>query len=235
MECNKPFPMAFLSCEGCGAQGPTGKSLEHAILLWNRRRSWKVGDKMTKLIYGTTLSLFLGAVPSFAATLQDLDNTIAALNTIADTETEQGMAVVDAIQRVTAPPQTLTVGSAKIQRSSATDLTIHYKASTATVSAMQFDFVVPQGFMVQSVTAGLAAQAAGKSVQANPVATGQRILVFGLNQTVIPSGPVAVIRLQANFSAPVGMTNLTAVVVSASNPSGGNVPLAIRNGKVNVL
>ena len=93
---------------------------------------------------------------------------------------------------------------------------------------------LPAGITVQSAIPGLASQAAGKSIQGNPVSGGYRVIVFGLNQDVIPSGPVAVLRLQVEGSAPTGKRVLGLTQLSASNPLGLPVQLTGRNGSVTV-
>lgn len=174
------------------------------------------------------------AIEAQAATLSDLNERIRALEMAVDADTDQGLSVIDAIQRAVAPAQSLTVGTVGTVKSGTVDLAIHYKASTAPVSGIQFDLVLPQTITVQSVTPGIAAQAAGKSVQGNPVATGQRVIIFGLNQTVIPSGPVAVIRLTFGVNAPLGKTTLPLANVSASSPTGAGTPLTGRSGSVTI-
>lgn len=101
-----------------------------------------------------------------------------------------------------------------------------------TVSAMQFDLLLPSGFTFVSATAGPAAVAAQKSVSANP-ATG-RVLVFGINTTVIGEGVLLTIRLStASSTAPrsysLGITN-----VIASDPSGIDVPISGLVGQVKI-
>lgn len=171
---------------------------------------------------------------SQAATLADLNAVISTLDARVVEDQVQNLAVIDAIQTVLAPPQSLTVGTIGAQRNQTVDLVIHYKASTAAVSALQFDLVLPQGFSANSVVAGIASQAAGKSIQANLVATGYRVIIFGLNTTAIPSGSVAVIRIRANNTVSLGKIPLTLVGVSGSSATGTSVPLTIKAGSVTI-
>lgn len=198
--------------------------------------------------------LFLAQI-SYGASMKDVDTAIANLSTAVDLDQEQGIAIIDAIQTVIASTQSLTVGAVSAKRNTTVDLVIHYKANLAVpytevsnatgtvvhlvnatdlVSAIQFDLVLPAGLTVESVAPGLAAQAAVKSAQGNTVTPGYRVVIFGLNQTVIPSGPLAVLKLKVGSSFATGKTILSLTNVSASNPSGNSVNLTLRNGSVTV-
>ena len=184
----------------------------------------------TAFTFGISLALLLSGGDAEGATLQDLDNQLGVLESAVDADTLQGLAIIDAIQVVIAPPQSLTAGT--VGGSPVVDLPVHYRASTVPVSSIQFDVVLSTGLSVVSVSPGLAAQASGKSVQGNPVPVGHRVLVFGLNQTAIPSGPVAILRLNSGENVgkkPVSLTN-----IAASSPSGTSVPVTGRPGSVTV-
>lgn len=168
----------------------------------------------------------------YAATSQDYQEAIARLDAAVNADTRQGIDVIDAIQTLIAPSQSLTAGTVAGKSSGSVDLTIHYKASTTTVAGIQFDLQVPAGLTAQAVTAGLASQASNKSVQGNPVTGGYRVIIFGLNQTTIPSGPVAIIHLQIGQVS--GKLPLSLINISASSPAGSNVPLKGRNGSVTI-
>lgn len=200
----------------------------------SKRTRNRLSKSLSIAIVAILFSISQTFIEAQAATLSDLNERIRALETAVDADTDQGLAVIDAIQRVIAPAQSLTVGTVGATRGGTVDLAIHYKASTAPVSGLQFDLVLPQTITVQTVTPGIAAQAAGKSIQGNPVATGQRVIIFGLNQTVIPTGPVAVIRLTFGVNAPLGKTSLSLANVSASSPTGASTPLVGRSGSVTI-
>lgn len=68
-------------------------------------------------------------------------------------------------------------------------------------ASLQADIIIPAGFTLVSVIAGPAATAAGKSAQTSVVSGAQRIIVFGLNQTSIGEGVVAVLRLKVAATA----------------------------------
>lgn len=178
-------------------------------------------------VAAVAISSILGGVAQ-AATIVDLNNAISNLNTVANAELSQGVEVMNAINVVLAPKQSLTVGT--VGGSVAVDLPVYFRASTSAVSGIQFDVVLSTGMTVASVVPGIAAQAAGKSVQGNAVQTGYRVIIFGLNTTTIPTGPVAVLRV--NLGANVGTRPIALVNTAASSPTGTNVPLTGRNGKV---
>lgn len=170
----------------------------------------------------------LSSKPSEAATRQDLQAEVNALVVRISSNSAQSIAIINALTVALAPPQSLTVGT--VAGRTSVDLPVYFKSSTSPVSSLQFDVVLSSGLSVSNVTPGIAAQAAGKGTQGNPVTGGFRVLVFGVNQTAIPSGPVAILRLSVGSNVgkrPIPLTNL-----SASSPAGSNVPLTSKQGTV---
>lgn len=91
----------------------------------------------------------------------------------------------------------LIVGGIQSTTSGSTiDWLVSYVASTYSVTALQFDLEVPISFSVVSVTAGPASLAANKSVEYSSATS--RGIIFGLNQTVIGSGVIAIVQLKLN-------------------------------------
>lgn len=173
--------------------------------------------------------LFIFSHSTGAATRQDLQNEINLLGQAVTLDVQQSVQVINALSVVTAPVQSVTAGHSM---GSPSDLGVYYKASTTPVSSLQFDVVLSSGMSVTSVSPGLASQAAGKSVQGNPVQVGHRILIFGLNQTAIPSGPVVILRI--NTGGNVGKRPISLTTLSASSPSGGAVPITGKSGSVTI-
>lgn len=180
------------------------------------------------LSFGGLLACF--CLPVRAASRADLDAAIASLNAVADVERSQGIEVINALQVVTAPPQSLTVGTVEGHRTAV--LPVYFKASTAPVAAFQLDLVLPPSVTVTSVTPGIAAQAAGKSVQGAVVQVGYRIIAFGLNVIPMPSGPAVIFNL--NLGTSTGKIPLQITGVSGSSPQGITVPITGKQGSVTV-
>jgi chitodextrinase len=133
---------------------------------------------------------------------------------------------------VQAQSPSLVVGSVTGAPGASVDLQVSFTAGATAVSGLQFDLSLPAGVSYVSVTTGSAATAAGKNAQASAVSGGVRVLVFGLNQTPIALGPLAVIRLSITTGTaagtwPVGITNIV-----ASDPGGTAVLSNGTNGSV---
>lgn len=174
------------------------------------------------------LSLSLSTT-SHSATRQDLNNELDNLKLSIGKNQKLSLEILSVLSMVTAPPQSLTVGVAG-STGSVVVLPIYYKASTAPVSALQFDVNLSTGLTLASVQPGLSSLASGKQVQANPVTNGQRIIIFGLNQVVIPSGPVAILNI--NLGGNVGKCVIPLSVTIGSSPSGNGVPITSKAGSV---
>jgi len=88
------------------------------------------------------------------------------------------------------------------------------------ISALQFDLLLPTGFTYQSVSTGSASTASGKSASANLLPSGLRVLIFGLNQNVIGTGVLATVqvRLESSLSLPNYSIPISGIV--SSDPNG---------------
>lgn len=93
------------------------------------------------------------------------------------------------------------------------------------VATMDFTFTYdPTVFEPVGVTAGEAASAADKGVQYNLLEPGQcKVVMMGLNQTVVPSGEVAMLRLR-RLTESAGSTELAISDPTFSDPNAAAIP-----------
>lgn len=105
-------------------------------------------------------------------------------------------------------------------------LPVTLSTGTQAISSLQFDLDLPVGISTESVTAGASATAAQKQITTNMVNGDLRVIVSGLNQTAIPSGPVALITLRTASTVPTSTFPMNLVNVVAADPTGINVPLS---------
>lgn len=168
---------------------------------------------------------------SFAATPQELQDAIDNLNAGIDRDMNQDVEVINAISVATAQPLSITGGTVAGSRGQSLNFPVYLKSGNKDVASIQFDAIVPANVTVTGVQPGISAQAAGKSVQGNQTAGGFRVLVFGLNQTAIPSGPVAVLQLT---SANAAKSEVPIKNVAASDPAGNSVSLSAKNGSLTI-
>ena len=117
-----------------------------------------------------------------------------------------------------------------------TTVSVPVSISTGSVgiSSIQFDLGYGAGVSSDTVTIGPAAQSAGKSLQSNFVDGRVRVLVFGLNQSVIQSGVVAIAKLRLSAFLPAGDIPVTLSAVTASDAQGMNIPLTLQNNVIGV-
>jgi hypothetical protein len=98
-------------------------------------------------------------------------------------------------------------------------------------SAIQADFVLPPSMTFISATLGPIPAGEGKSIQTSVVGTAVRVIVFGLNQTVITDGLDFTLNLKTTVKGtfPILLQNPV-----GSDPSGLTLPLCITSGIVTV-
>jgi hypothetical protein len=96
-------------------------------------------------------------------------------------------------------------------------------------SGVQADFVLPASATFVSATLGPIPAGEGKSIQTSLVGTAVRVIVFGLNQTVITDGLDFTLNLKTTVKGqfPIILQNPV-----ASNPSGLTLPLCVTSGIV---
>jgi hypothetical protein len=128
--------------------------------------------------------------------------------------------------RVHAQSASLLVGSATGSAGAPVDLPVSFTAGATPVSTVQFDLTLPSSLSYVSVTTGSSAAAAGKSAQANGNSSGVRVLVFGLNQTAIGSGPIAIVRLNVASGTAAGTVPVGISGIVASDPGALAVPVS---------
>lgn len=196
-----------------------------------KRSKWKSWTFTSAI---TLLAFCLLSGTGESATLQDLKDEITSLIAAVNRDISQDIEVINAITVAIAPPQSLTVGTVEGSRGVTVNVPVYLKASTAPVAGVQFDIPNSTGLIVTSVLPGLAAQAVGKSVSGNQVTGAFRVIVFGLNQTAIPSGPVVVMRVNIGLSSVIGKKPVSITNLSASSPTGSTVVLTGKAGTLTV-
>lgn len=96
-------------------------------------------------------------------------------------------------------------------------------------TAIQADFVLPASITFVSATLGPIPAGEGKSIQTSVVGTAIRVVVFGLNQTVITDGLDFTLNLKTTVkgSFPIILQNPV-----ASDASGNTLPLCVTSGLI---
>lgn len=109
---------------------------------------------------------------------------------------------------------------------------VAFDPQASSVAGFQFDFPIPPGTSFQNVSAGPIVAAASKSLQTS-VLQGNiiRVIVFGLNQTLILAGIGANIHLVSTASGTQALILQNAV---ASDPAGATVPLQTVGGTLTI-
>jgi hypothetical protein len=100
------------------------------------------------------------------------------------------------------------------------------------ISALQFDLLLPAGITYQSVTTGAAALSAQKSATGATVTGGVRILIFGLNQNIISNGILATLQFHLETSLTLGYYSIPISGIVSSDPNGLVVPTMGLTGAV---
>lgn len=104
-----------------------------------------------------------------------------------------------------------------------TTLNLNFIPGPVPIAGVQADIVLPASTTVTAVAIGPAGSAAGKSVSTSVVGGNERVLIFGLNQTAIGAGTVAVATLSSTL--PKGTYQLPLTNFTATDASGQGVPL----------
>lgn len=98
-------------------------------------------------------------------------------------------------------------------------------------TGLQADIVLPTGFSIVSITAGPAATAANKQVSAS----GNRFIIFGINQTAIGPGVVATVKLQATSGTAKRQYSIGLINPVVADKDGVPVCASAVSGTVEVL
>lgn len=99
-------------------------------------------------------------------------------------------------------------------------------------TAVQFNISVPEGLSILSVTTGPAANAVGKSVSFST--STDSAVVFGLNQTKLVEGVVAIAHLEVSLNAKAGLYPFEMNTPVASDANGKLSPLSLTSGTLRV-
>jgi len=176
--------------------------------------------------------------PSEGATRQELQNEIANLNT-KTTELQGKVSVLSQdqmrlISRYKATNATrgalFVVGVSTSTKGQTLQIPISFVPTSLPITSIQQDFVVPSSFTLVSVVAGPAAIAAGKNVQVNTSAGVSRLIVFGLNQTPIGEGVLAIATVRSLPTIPSGVYPIVTLNPVASDASGAAAPMSVTSG-----
>ena len=130
--------------------------------------------------------------------------------------------------------QIVTVGAAAGSPGTQVDLAIQFSPGFAGVSTLQFDLAFPSTLAPVSTTPGVAALYAGKSASASIASGTMRILLFGLNQSFIGSGPIAVVRFHIASDVQASVMPVSITNVIASDNEAKSIAAASANGSITV-
>jgi hypothetical protein len=116
-------------------------------------------------------------------------------------------------------------------------ISVEYRAQEAEVSAVLFDLEYDPSVLAITPTIGDAAAAADKVMYFNvlpgPGGTAHlRILIFGLNQTVIEDGSMVDLSILVSPTASRGAHSLDLVDLSLASPDAEAVPANVHSGRV---
>ena len=136
------------------------------------------------------------------------------------------------------PPITLgslTAGAASGIAGTNVTVPVTHSAGSAGIAGVQFDIPLPTGVAYVSVDAGQAALDAGKSVQGNVTSGNLRVIVFGVNQTIIGSGELARVNFHLDAALPTSVVPVQLTAVVATDAGGNNVSFdTSTDGSINV-
>ena len=108
-------------------------------------------------------------------------------------------------------------------------------AGSEEIASLQLDLQFDNRLAVVDVQAGSVATAADKSVAWNSQSNGTaRVLLYGMNQSVIGSGQVLQLIFDVQSDAVSGQSDISADSLSASSPVGGNIALGAQSGHVDI-
>ena len=128
----------------------------------------------------------------------------------------------------------LSVGAASGLPGTSVDVPISLTPGTTPVSSLQFDLVFPSSLAWVSTTAGSASSSAGKDVSSAALPSGVRLIIFGLNQTSIGTGTVAVVKLLIAPGTPAGSLTVGMTGMTGSTADGSAVSVTGTAGTVTV-
>lgn len=124
-----------------------------------------------------------------------------------------------------------SLGSVTGTKGTNVSIPIKFTKGSGLVASLQFDILFA-GLTFQGASIGPAGTAAGKSIVTNPITGGIRLLIFGLNQTIIESGLLATFSWGIPSTSSSGIISLGVSGPVASNAAGIAVPLIVSTGMV---
>jgi hypothetical protein len=135
------------------------------------------------------------------------------------------VALVPAVSRAASDPA-ISAGSVSAPAGSSAVFPVTLSSSRqAPVASLQFSVGLPNGWTIKSVDPGPAAQSAGKSVSFG--AANGKVILFGLDQSAIGAGVVALVSVQIPKEAATGKITIPLKETIFSNSAG----VSIRAGK----
>ena len=133
-----------------------------------------------------------------------------------------------------AADDTITVGSASVQRGNKVQIPITWTRGVNDISALQFDIALPSGVSVSSISPSNVETTAAKTLSSAMVANAERVIVWGYNQTALPTGTIAVLTLATSSAMIPGTYTLTIKNLVASSPDGQAITITGTNGALTV-
>jgi hypothetical protein len=111
-----------------------------------------------------------------------------------------------------------------------TELLVVLAPRGAKIATLQFDVIGDFKTIDLTVRDAEEARNSGKRTNLSSPAPGtRRVLIAGFNQTVLPSGTVAVLVLKVKAETPAHEYSLSLTNCSAADPEGDPVHVAVRN------
>lgn len=169
--------------------------------------------------------------PSTTAVFDSTGTFVIQRSTFDGAKTSLGTVTVTVLGASVSP--VVSIGTGTVIAGNGVDIYVGLSAGTTGIASLQFDVACPVGVSSATVRAGVAALASGKTVVLNHVAGGCRVLVSGINQTVIgPPGELLIINFRVDPALASGTQTLAISNIAASDPAGLSVPITGTNGAI---
>lgn len=188
--------------------------------------------------WGLAALLSLAGSVCHAATRQDVNTQIQGLRTSIEElkvrvneNREQSVQVASIINNLIAQPQSIVVGHVTGFAGQSVHLPIFFKQGQEGIAGLQFDLDLGSDLTV-ICSEGTAATLSGKDIQCSSVVGTMRALVFGVNQTAIPTGVLAVLEIDIPDGSASGRKEVKISNITGSSSTGDAVPLTGVNGSL---
>lgn len=156
----------------------------------------------------------------------DLTALVALVGTVVS-GCQAGLSKLNVGKTAIISPQAVTVNAGQNF-----NLSMNFTPGPDAITSLQFDLLVPTNFTISSITAGSASLAAGKSLQSAQIQGGQRIIIFGLNQTAIGNGMLLTVSGTAGTSK--GPFSLALTNIAGSKADGTTANLSAMSASITV-